>query len=72
MTDTLLLKSMLLRKGLTVETASEKLGISRASMSYKVNNKREFMASEIKQLSDLLELTDSEVRQIFFTVNVDE
>ena len=72
MTDTLLLKSMLLRKGLTVETASEKLGISRVSMSYKVNNKREFMASEIKQLSDLLELTDSEVRQIFFTVNVDE
>lgn len=39
---------------------AEKLGISSQSFSYKLHNKKEFKASEIKFLCNLLNITDKD------------
>lgn len=71
MTNTKEFKIAMLRAGLTNKTLSEKVGMSSASLSYKINNIREFKASEIKALQEALNLSDSDVDIIFFGNNVD-
>lgn len=71
MTDTLYLKSILVRRGVTFEYVSEQMGLSKTSLSYKINNKRQFTATEIVKLSNILNLTANERDEIFFGENVD-
>ena len=55
MTDTLEIKKIIRMKGFTLDTLSKKIGISRTSLSYKINNIVEFNAQEIKHIQKILE-----------------
>lgn len=68
MTNTLKLKALMVEKGFTQEQLAKKLGISEQSLNYKINNKREFKASEITIMIDLLKITN--VSEIFFNLKV--
>lgn len=69
MTNTLRLKAAIIESGYTQEQIAKMLGISNTTFNYKINNKREFKASEIQQLVKILNLQD--VNGIFFTPDVD-
>lgn len=69
MTNTLKLKALMVEKGFTQEQLAKKLGISEQSLNYKINNKREFKASEIQALTKILDVQDVDL--IFFARNVD-
>lgn len=71
MTNTLKLKAVILEKGFTQEQIAEMLGMTIATFNYKVNNKSEFKASEIKKLGEILHLTAEEVNTIFFADKVE-
>ena len=49
---------------MTQEQIAKKLNISYQSLSYKINNKTDFKASEIQTLCDILKITDKD--QYFF------
>ncbi len=72
MTDTRKLKAMMALKGITGYDLAERIGISRASFSYKMNNLREFRAKEIQAISEILRLSLEDKEQIFFADMVDE
>lgn len=71
MTNTLELKAAMVRKGMTAETLADTIGISSQSLSYKVNNKREFTSSEIANISIALGLSIAERDLIFFGTEVE-
>lgn len=71
MTDTLEFKSIMVKRGLTLKKLSNLIGISDTTLSYKINNKREFTSSEIEALREVLDLTEEERNRIFFVNNVD-
>lgn len=71
MTNTVEFKVALMRAGMTTEDLSKKIGLSQQSISYKVNNKREFTSSEISKISDALNLSVEERDTIFFAKQVD-
>lgn len=60
MTNTNLLKAKIKELGLTQEKTAEKIGISKVSFNYKLNNKREFTAYEILKLSEALKIENKE------------
>ena len=66
MTDTLEIKKIIRMKGFTLDTLSKKIGISRTSLSYKINNIVEFNAQEIKHIQKILELSNEQGDHIFF------
>lgn len=72
MTDTLEIKKIIRMKGFTLDTLSKKIGISRTSLSYKVNNIVEFNAQEIKHIQKILELSNEQRDHIFFAEAVDK
>lgn len=72
MTDTLEFKATLLRKGYTAGKLANEIGLSWASLSYKVNNRREFTATEINRISKTLNLTLEEKEKIFFADTVEK
>ena len=65
-------KIALIRKGLTASDLADTIGMSRQSMSYKINNIRMFTVSEIAKISDVLGLTLIEKERIFFDNQVGE
>lgn len=65
MTDTKKLKAKMVENGILLDTLAKKVGISRASLSYKINNKRQFSAEEIRDISSELQLKSEEIHQIF-------
>ncbi len=71
MTNTAKLKAKIVEKGLLQEAVAMQLGITSGTFNYKLNNKTEFKASEIKKLSNILKLTIEEFYSIFFAENVD-
>lgn len=71
MTDTKFFKSLLVAKGITLNQLAELTGISLTSLSYKVNNHRQFTAREISVIQKALNLTNDERDNIFFTLNVE-
>lgn len=71
MTNTAKLKAKIVEKGMVQEEIAQALGMTIATFNYKVNNKREFKASEIKKLSEHLSLTAEEVNTIFFADKVE-
>lgn len=72
MTDTLKIKKIIRMKGFTLDTLSKKIGISRTSLSYKINNIVEFNAQEIKHIQKILELSNEQRDHIFFAEAVDK
>lgn len=54
------LKKLIKQQGFTLGSVSERLGISRQSFSYKINNKLEFRPSEIEIMCDLLGVSDKD------------
>ena len=71
MTHSAKLKAKIVENGLLQEQVAMQLGMTSATFNYKVNNKTEFKASEIKKLAEILHLTADEVMAIFFADDVD-
>lgn len=55
-----------------ITAIAEKLGLSRQSLYLKINGKRDFKASELTSLCDILRLTEQERILVFFADKVDE
>ena len=66
MTNTLKLNFAMGKSGLSQGLIAELLGISAQVLEAKVNGDREFMASEIRRLYDILNLNNQSVMEIFF------
>lgn len=66
MTDTDELKKLIRMSGYTLNDVSKQIGISKTTLSYKINNKVEFSVSEIKKIQAILNLTDTQRDFIFF------
>lgn len=67
MANTEAFKKAVLAKGLKYGFLANSIGISRASLWMKINNTSEFRASEISELSKVMNLTAEEMMIIFFT-----
>jgi len=72
MTNKKLLRSKLILAEMTDGELAEKLGISRQSVSQKLNGHRQFNSNEISKIAHILKLEPKEVMEIFFDHNVDE
>ena len=70
--DFILLTNIIEERGFTKNEIAEQLGLSRQGLYNKLNGEKEFKASEIRKLSRLLNLSDSDKNQIFFNDYVDE
>ena len=72
MTDTERLRKIIGESGLKLEYIAKQLDITRFSLQKKLENVTEFKASEIQRLCDVLNITDTDLKeQIFFAQNVD-
>ncbi len=67
MIDTKLLNDAIDKSGLKKEWIANQLGITRAALFEKINNKREFKASEVAKISKILSLTNQKRDIIFLT-----
>lgn len=65
-TNTRLLKSKMILKGDTTIALAEHLGVNRQNASIKINGKRDFKQSEIAKIIRRYNLTDQEIRAIFW------
>lgn len=72
MTDTKRFKATMTLKGYTLENLAKELGLAVATLSYKINNLRQFKVNEIKAIQTILGLTPSERDAIFFADEVDK
>lgn len=73
MTDTKKLNERIDDSGLKKSYIAKALGIARSTLSHKIANRREFKASEIDALCDLLGIKDPEEKEaIFFALEVAE
>lgn len=71
-----MIKGNLLREkidtcGFKLVYVAKQVGVSYQAFLKKLNNETEFKTSEVMILKELLHLTDDEVMEIFFTLNVD-
>lgn len=71
MVNTKMLRDKINSMGFKLQYVAEKCGLTYFGFMKKVNNETEFKASEIMILKVLLNLTDKEVNQIFFALDVD-
>lgn len=73
MTNTEMLRDAIKKSGLKLEFIAEKLGITRFSLSKKIENVTEFKTSEVQKMCDVLQITDPQDKEaIFFAQKVDE
>lgn len=63
MTNTAYLRSIIVKNGIKQDELARKIGISPTTFSYKMNNKQDFKASEIKGLCEILKIDN--VKEIF-------
>lgn len=66
MIDTIKLEMSITKARITKRELAKQLGISEMSLYNKIHNISEFKASEIRKLSEILELSDSDRQAIFF------
>ena len=66
MTNTELLRQKIHDSGYRINFIAAKVGITYQCLLNKINNKTEFTATEIKDLSDLLDISLEERERIFF------
>ena len=72
MTDTKLLKEKITKSGLKLTYIAQCMGISRAGLYNKVNNRRAFNQYEIEKLCRILQIRSMEEKEaIFFAHHVD-
>lgn len=60
MTNSNKLKAKIREYGYTQRDVAKLIGISSQSLSYKINNKIDFRASEMEMLCNLLDITDKD------------
>ena len=70
--DLMLLNSKIDEIKIPITTIAEKIGISSQTFYLKMSGQREFKASEIEKICDILRLTDDEKSSIFFADRVDK
>lgn len=66
MTDTNRFKAALALAGMKAGDLAKLINLSEQSLSYKINNKRQFTAVEIAKITEALGLTQDEQQRIFF------
>ena len=72
MTDTKLLKEWIARSGLKLMYIAQCMGLSRAGLYNKINNRRPFNQYEIDKLCQVLQIVSVHDKEaIFFANNVD-
>ncbi|MEF9892609.1 MAG: helix-turn-helix transcriptional regulator [Anaerorhabdus sp.] len=71
MTNTALLKSTLVLKGVTMKNLAKEIGMSCTTLSYKVNNLREFSTKEAKKVQKALGIDNELCIEIFFEDDVE-
>ena len=71
MTNTLMLEKIIDDSGLKRNFIATQMGITSYTLSLKINNKKEFKASEIDRLCAILEIDVASRMQIFFAPRVD-
>ena len=73
MTNTELLRDIIKRSGMKIGFIALKMGISRAALSGKINNRSAFNQYEIEKLCSLLSIRSLEVKEaVFFATDVDK
>ena len=71
MTNSKKLNERIERSGLKKSYIAKALGIAACTLSHKISNRRDFKASEINALCDLLGIKDPEEKEaIFFALEV--
>lgn len=70
MTNTLKLKAKILENGKTIQSLAEELEMSVNTLSFKVNNKREFTIKEVDAIKEALHLSNQEIMDIFFSAKM--
>jgi plasmid maintenance system antidote protein VapI len=66
-----LLREVIKDSGVKVTALADKIGISRQSLTMKINGERSFDQGEIMAIKTNLHLTDEQFMQIFFNDDVD-
>lgn len=72
MTNTRLLEQKIKDSGLKLTYIADRLGVVWITLRRKLDGESEFKQSEIVVLKDLLQLTDEEVKAIFFISKVEK
>lgn len=67
MTNTELLEAKIKASGLKKNYIAEQLGITYQGFYMKLIGKNEFIGSEIQKLTNLLNISDKEIKPIFFS-----
>lgn len=60
------LRCEMVRRGYSISTLADATGIGRKAMYTKLSGKSDFKQSEIKKISEVLQLTGSQILNIFF------
>lgn len=71
MTNTILLKKRIKESGYKLDKLASELDVSRQTLSKKINNGTDFTVKEMYGLSNILNIDDVEMKEIFFDYNVD-
>ncbi len=66
MVNSLLLKSIMTKKGYSQSRVAKKIGITYQTFSAKINNKIEFKVNEVIALCKFLDISTQEKEEIFF------
>ena len=67
-----LLKEVIRDRGIKITSLADKIGISRQSLSLKLNGEREFTQGEILAIKHTLYLSDEEFIRVFFGSDVEQ
>lgn len=70
MTNVLKLKAKIIEKGYTVETLARKIGMDKSTLYRKLNRMETFLIKEAYAIAIALDLTESELNEIFFGIKV--
>lgn len=68
MTNGKMLKEIAKAKHITLQSIADAIGVSRQGLFKKIENRSEFKASEVMRISELLDLSEEQKKQIFFAV----
>ena len=59
-------RAKIVEKGFNIDSFCKEVGFVRSTFDRKLTGQNEFDRSEIQKIVDVLELTDDEIRNIFF------
>ena len=61
------LKVKLMRSNMSVEDLAQRMGINKVTLYRKIKGESQFDLNEIKEVAEILNLTQNEIFSIFFT-----